>query len=236
MALISKRLCAIANMVTKGLSVADIGCDHAHLSIYLVQNQIAQKVIACDINAGPIEKAKQNIMAAGLKDRINARQADGLSGIACAEVESVVIAGMGGKLIGHILSDGREVLDGADEVILGPQSDIRWVRDYLISNDFVISDEDFIIEDGKYYPIIKAIHGKSQEYEEVYLRYGKIPIERKNIKLKEFLEKEREHLQTLIDRLMESDVDGKGEQRIRQLRDDLDICHKALEKIGGNTK
>ena len=38
---ISERMKMVAQTVTKGLKVADIGCDHAYTSIYLIQENIA---------------------------------------------------------------------------------------------------------------------------------------------------------------------------------------------------
>ena len=41
---LSKRMKAIAEMVPKSGVVADVGCDHGFVSIYLVQNAVADKV------------------------------------------------------------------------------------------------------------------------------------------------------------------------------------------------
>ena len=54
---ISKRLLACCNFVCKGDRVADIGCDHGYLGIYLLKNQIASHIYACDINEGPLNAA-----------------------------------------------------------------------------------------------------------------------------------------------------------------------------------
>ena len=59
---LSNRLLMNASMVTKGSRVADIGCDHAYVSIWLLQNNIATKVIAMDVNEGPVKRAKENII------------------------------------------------------------------------------------------------------------------------------------------------------------------------------
>ena len=46
---LSKRLHAVAGLVTEGASVADIGTDHGYIPIYLIQERIASKVIALDV-------------------------------------------------------------------------------------------------------------------------------------------------------------------------------------------
>ena len=39
------RLCAIAGMVTKGNRLADVGCDHGYLSIWLVSEKTVPSAI-----------------------------------------------------------------------------------------------------------------------------------------------------------------------------------------------
>ena len=49
---LSKRLTKVASLVTEGASVADIGTDHGYIPIYLIENNIAARAIALDINKG----------------------------------------------------------------------------------------------------------------------------------------------------------------------------------------
>ncbi len=49
---LSKRLQAVADLVTPGSRVADVGCDHAYIPIYLAENKISPHIIALDINQG----------------------------------------------------------------------------------------------------------------------------------------------------------------------------------------
>ena len=75
---LSKRLQAVADLVTEGASVADIGTDHGYIPIYLIEHHIAEKVIALDINRGPLERARMHIVGHGLKEKIETRLSDGL--------------------------------------------------------------------------------------------------------------------------------------------------------------
>ena len=100
---LSKRLYAVAGLVTEGASVADIGTDHGYVPIYLVINNIASKVIAMDINRGPLERARMHIIGHGLKGKIETRLSDGLKEIEPFEVEGMIAAGMGGGLVIKIL-------------------------------------------------------------------------------------------------------------------------------------
>ena len=74
---LSKRLQAVADMVTPNKRVADIGCDHGYISIYLCTKKLASKVIAMDVRKGPLERAKNNIEKYGLSDYIETRLSDG---------------------------------------------------------------------------------------------------------------------------------------------------------------
>ena len=103
---LSKRLYAVAGLVTEGASVADIGTDHGYVPIYLVESGIASKVIALDVNQGPLHRARMHIVGHGLGDRIETRLSDGLAMIRPGEVETVIASGMGGPLTIRILQEG----------------------------------------------------------------------------------------------------------------------------------
>ncbi len=53
--MLSKRLKAVADMVTEGNIAADIGTDHGYVPIYLIKNNISKKAYALDINEGPLK-------------------------------------------------------------------------------------------------------------------------------------------------------------------------------------
>ena len=101
---LSKRLRAAAGMVTKGNIVADVGCDHAYTSIYLCKEGIAPRVIAMDVNKGPLQGAKTHVEQAGLSEQIDIRLSDGLQKLMPGEADTVLLCGMGGLLMIKILS------------------------------------------------------------------------------------------------------------------------------------
>ena len=101
---LSKRMEAVVNMVSpQSFAIADIGCDHAYVSIALRQRRMAQKVIAMDVRKGPLAIAKNNVMQYGLEDTITLRLSDGLEQLQPNEVGTIIIAGMGGLLMMRIL-------------------------------------------------------------------------------------------------------------------------------------
>ena len=158
---LSKRLYAVASLVTEGASVADIGTDHGYIPIYLTEQKIASKVIALDINKGPLERARMHIIGHGLKDQIETRLSDGLKAVDPGEVDTMIAAGMGGGLVIKILEEGKDVVDQLYTCILQPQSEIQRVREYLATNHLKIIAEDMVEEDGKFYPMMKVIHGEA---------------------------------------------------------------------------
>ncbi|MCD7735981.1 MAG: class I SAM-dependent methyltransferase [Lachnospiraceae bacterium] len=155
---LSRRLLAVAGMVTPGYVLADIGTDHAYIPIYLIENKRISHAIAADINEGPLARAKAHIQEHGLEYRIETRLSDGLSAFLPGEAQSIVLAGMGGALTIRILQDGMERLESAElpELILQPQSEISQVRAYLQDSGWSIVQEDMVFEDGKYYPMMKV--------------------------------------------------------------------------------
>ena len=173
---ISERLRAVAGMVSPGCRLADVGTDHAYIPIYLIQNGTVPRAIAMDINQGPLLRATENVRRYGLADRIEARLSDGLEKLQAGEADTVLIAGMGGLLTIRILENGKEVLAGCRELVLQPQSDIRSVRTYLEENGWQIDWEDLVFEDGKYYPMMRAVPGKNRIHCDARLTEGTFPL------------------------------------------------------------
>ncbi len=228
MAILSVRLKAVAQMITPGLPVADIGCDHAYLPIYLVKEDVSPRVIACDINSGPVKRARENVDDVELSDRIDIRQGDGLSVIEPGEASCIVIAGMGGKLMTRILGEGMDVLEKDSEIIMEPQSDVPEVRHFLQDNGFRIISENMVSEDGKFYPLIKAIPGQMAWDREVYFRYGKILLREENPVLHEFLLIEKEYLSNLLKELSENEEIPHVFVRMEEVKTELALNADAL--------
>ena len=189
---LSKRLLAAAGMVTKGNIVADVGCDHAYTSIYLCQAGIAPKVIAMDVNKGPLVGAKAHVEEAGLSENIDIRLSDGLQRLIPGETDTVLLCGMGGLLMIKILSDYPEATASLKELILQPQSEVGEVRAFLHKQGYEITEEHMLKEDGKFYVMMRAVKSEvPQAYEtECDYVYGKLLLEEKNPVLLEYLDRE----------------------------------------------
>jgi len=228
---LSKRLYAVAGLVTEGASVADIGTDHGYIPIYLMKNKIASKVIAMDINRGPLERAKMHIIGHGLKGQIETRLSDGLKNLEPGEVDAFIAAGMGGGLVIKILEESKEIVKQLEFAVLQPQSEIAKVRKYLNQNGFVIIDEDMVEEDGKFYPMMKIIHGESQKYEEYEYIFGKVLLEKKHPVLYKFLLREKYIQESIVEQLSKHIGSESAEQRTREILYERQYTLQALERF-----
>ena len=155
--LLSDRMQAVVGLVEPCECFADIGCDHGYVAMELIKRRICNKVIAMDINHGPLQQAKSNIKEYGMQEYIQTRLSDGVEALEPGEVEGMICAGMGGRLVIHILTQKKEVVSQMTQLVLQPQSEIDEVRSFLRESGFVIDKEDMVFEDGKYYPMMHVV-------------------------------------------------------------------------------
>lgn len=228
---LSNRLSEVAGLITPGLRVADVGCDHGYLSIYLCQNNIAKSVIASDVRTGPLSKAAENINTYELSDVIDLRLSDGLKTIDPGEVDSIVMAGMGGNLMMEILEASKDVSSQAKELILQPQSEIRGLRHYLQDNGFLIVSEAMVYEDNKYYPMMKAERGKMHWEREIDFIYGRILLREQHPVLHQFLLQERDFYVNLYGELCCQSPTENVILRLRDVEQALTYNNEALELV-----
>jgi len=229
---LSNRLLAAAGMVTKGNIVADIGCDHAYTSIYLCQEGIAPRVIAMDVNKGPLQGAKAHVEQAGLTEQIDIRLSDGLAALSPGEADTVLLCGMGGLLMIKILSDYPETTASMKELILQPQSEVGEVRHFLHKQGYRITQEHMLKEDGKFYVMMRAVQcAKPQQYEkECEYLYGRLLLEEKNEVLKEFLCREHRLRSEVLKALSGQDTENVRSRR-ETLQKEFDLIEEARKQM-----
>lgn len=171
------RLYAAAELVGKG-TVADIGSDHAHLPIYLVQHG-SSRALASDINEGPCQRARINIYAWGLHNKIKVVCRDGLCGIEDFSPDNIVIAGMGGELIVSILQKSDYPQKTGCRLVLVPHTMQNVLRKHLSESGFAIDEEKVVLDGGKYYQILSARYvGEPCFMSEAEYKLGKINLQR----------------------------------------------------------
>jgi len=153
---LSKRLKALVDYIDDGAAVADIGTDHGFLPVYLAQTDSVKRVFATDISSDSLSSARRTAHAADLTDAITFIVANGLDRIAPADVDTVVIAGMGGETILNILKDAIWTKHHDVKLILQPQSKIDILCRFLYNNEYSIIETKSVIDRGKSYTIIVA--------------------------------------------------------------------------------
>ena len=225
---LSKRLHAVAGLVTEGASVADIGTDHGYIPIYLIQERIASKVIALDVKKGPLERARMHIIGHGLKGQIETRLSDGLREVAPGEVDTMIAAGMGGGLVIHILEDSPETVKEISSFILQPQSEIDKVRRYLNEHGYRIVEERMVEESGKFYPMMRAVHGKEEAYEEYEYLYGKRLVEKKDPVLGRYLQREQNIRESILEQLQRHKNSATAREREKEVQEEWRKIRQAL--------
>lgn len=246
---ISNRLMTAAALVTPGYTLADVGTDHGYIPIYLLQQKKIPAAIAMDINEGPLERAKEHIALYGLEPYIQTRLSDGVAALTPGEVDAVLIAGMGGGLVMHILKDGEKVCQAAKELILQPQSEIERVREFLEEEGYAILAEDMVLEDGKFYPMMKVQYqGKcAQKYAEesqtaskalstaenvevwkLSNLYGGLLLQNRHPVLKTYLEKEKLVYMDIRNNLEKQPFSEKIQTRLAEVKETLHYNELAL--------
>lgn len=228
---LSKRMGALAQMVTAGNRLCDVGCDHGFLPIFLVQQGVIPSAIAMDINEGPLAAAREHIAAYGLQQQITTRLSDGLSGIKEQETDTILIAGMGGALVIHILTEGRKVAQSAKELILQPQSEVAQVRRFLWQEGYDILAEDMVVEDGKYYPMMKVSFASTNRQQEAPTEaaflFGPLLLRQRHSVLQEYLLREQKIQREVLGRLQaqeQTDAIALREREIRAYLKEIDGC------------
>ncbi|WFA09564.1 class I SAM-dependent methyltransferase [Tissierella sp. Yu-01] len=226
----SNRLQAIANLIPKNSIVADIGTDHGYIPLYLIENKISKKVIASDISQGSLNKTISYIKELNLTNMVIPRLGDGLEIIKPFEVDTVIIAGMGGLLIKDILSKDMNLTNSITNFILQPMVASKELREYLYNNNFKIIDEDLVKEDEKYYEIIFAKRGVDLADKDIYYESGKKLIEKKHPLLKEFIESKITKESNIMNNLKDIDTE-KSKERFEEIKKTISDYEEVLREI-----
>ena len=145
---LSKRLQACCALIAPGDRVADIGCDHGYLGIYLLSNNIASYVIAADINQMPLDSAFRNAGKFGVRDRMQFCLSDGARNIP-RNFDVMVCAGMGADTIISILEAVPWLKQNSYRLVLQCQSRTPVLRQYLSRHGWCITEES-VLRDGRF--------------------------------------------------------------------------------------
>ena len=230
---LTKRLQSVADMVTIGNRVCDVGCDHGYVSIYLVKNEISPLAIAMDVRPGPLSQAEKNIKAFRAESKVQTRLSDGLDKLEFGEADTIVIAGMGGPLMRDIIVRGLDVAKSVSELVLQPQSEIPEFRRFLKTNGFITTAEDMVYEDGKFYPMMTVVpdpdfeffdFSKLDEPFSVDELYGPRLVASRNKVLMMYLNAEYRELMEIREQLMRNLGESeKSRERLAEIEERIEI-------------
>lgn len=217
---LSKRLQMNVSLVPQGARVADIGCDHGYAAIWLVETGTALRMIAMDINQGPLERAREHIRQNGLEEKIECRKSNGMEKLLPGEADTLMIAGMGGPLMLEILKAYPEVLAKVNTLVLQPQSEIGMVRDAMGELGFEIVREKACKEEGKFYFSMLALRRENFSEPRLYnvpgTNYSTYLIEQGDKTMLAFLEQEEKVYRAIYDQLQSKNMAGARKQEVKE--------------------
>lgn len=230
---LSGRLTALTDMVTPGHTVCDLGCDHGFLSIFLVENGISPRIVAMDVRKGPLSRAEAHIAQRGLEKYITLRLSDGLSAFESGEADTLVCAGMGGRLMQRILSNAQGKAGSFRELILQPQSDIAAFRAYLREKGYRTVAENIVLEEGKFYPMMKVVPvGREISCEDpLFDLFGEKLLTERHPVLKQYLVRSAGKLSILLEELRRTQDSPRAQARLREVGAELASVQEALERF-----
>ena len=162
---LSPRLLALARQVPEGAKLADIGTDHAYLPVWLIRQGIISEAIAADLREGPLARGMEVACQWGVPgERISFRCCDGLAGLSPHEADTIVIAGMGGETIAHIITKTPWTQNPGLLYLLQPMSSVPELRQFLSEAGFSIEEEILAAEEDKLYVIFRVRPGSTEVY------------------------------------------------------------------------
>ena len=213
---LSERLKLVASFVPEGSRIADIGTDHGYVPIYLAEIGKIKSALAMDVRKGPLARADEH-----------------------KEADTVIIAGMGGELEISILEAGKQLWSSIRHWIFSPQSDLEKFRRYLKENGFFIENEAMILDEGKFYTVIKAGFGTNEKDACVCktlpeYRFGAVLIKRRDAVLKQYLLKEEKRVEGIL-----KGFAGKSEEELtagqaaacKALKEELSCIREAQDEM-----
>ena len=201
-----------------------------------------------DVRKGPLAGAEAHIQEFGLGDYIELRLSDGLDAYGAGEADTLVIAGMGGRLMEKILMEGMDKINKTGrikELILQPQSELPQFRKFLREAGFAVTKEGAVREEGKYYFAMKAAPAEAgrrnmgsadsgekepagrEEIQTLYDEFGELLLRRRHPALMEYLQQRISYLERLDGQLAKENS-KKAQRRRDELGRELARTKKAL--------
>ncbi|SFC63218.1 tRNA (adenine(22)-N(1))-methyltransferase [Clostridium uliginosum] len=225
---LSKRLNWIIKYINKCDVIMDVGTDHGYIPIYLIKNEMAQRVIASDINKDPLKKAKINASLDGVLDKIDFRLGGGLNKLNKGEAQGVIIAGMGANLIRDILEEDLNKVKKLEYLILQPAQNPEVLREYLYNNNYEILCEDLCLDEGQYYELFKVRYkiGQNTTLDSIFYEISPIMLKEENPLLKEYIKVKIEKYNKIVAFI--KDGTESAQKRKNEIKSKIKILEKFI--------
>ena len=203
-----KRIEELTKYIAPFNIIADVGCDHGYLIKIAIDKGLIKKAYAIDNKKGPLENAKKNLRE---YENVEFLLSDGLDDLK-ADVEVIIIAGMGGSLVKDILEKNINKLDNVKRIIIEANRNTEIVREFASIHNLKIVSEKIIEEESIFYEIIVLEKGKmmlnSRE-----IKFGPILLKNKD---EMFIKKWTNKLEILMDKNT-----NKLDKEIKEIKDVL---------------
>lgn len=155
----NKRLELISTLIPDGLGFADIGTDHGYLPVYMAQKDYSGNIFASDVKPQPLANAIASAQEADVAERISFSVCDGLDEGIKDEIDTIVIAGMGGDTICGILDRAEIFMDKKYLLVLQPMTKAEVLRYWLAYNEYYFIEEKLVRDAGELYQVFTARFG-----------------------------------------------------------------------------
>ena len=210
---INERLKSLSKYINKNDKVIDIGCDHALLDIYLVKENILNKIIVSDISVGAISQGINNIKKYDLSDKIDARCGNGLEVLNdLDDIDTIIISGMGANTILKILNN--KYLSKIKKLVIQSNNDYYLLRKEINKLGFIIDHEEVLISNNKLYINIVFVKG-NKLYNSKELKYGILNMMNRELYYNYIIEKDLEILKKV-----------NNPEKKQELLDEIDYLKK----------
>ena len=205
---------------------ADIGTDHAYLPCHLLRTNVCRYMIAADVSDKALSRARENLTRQHLMDRAEVVLADGLDAVT-RPCGCISIMGMGGELMGRILRDGQDHLQGA-VLVLGAHTELHLVREAIRDIGYHIVQERLCKAAGRFYVFWRAEAG-CQDVSPAEIRYGGLLWQEDADLLREYASWRRRVLQDKERGLLAASQ--RDEESIGEVQSDIAWYTKRLEEL-----
>lgn len=212
---ISLRLETVASFVEEGARVADIGSDHATIPIYLLDNGTISFAEAVENKKGPYERMRKALIDSGYISKVYTSLSDGIEDLR-DDIDTLVVAGMGARLIIRILTSHKEKLGNINTIIIDAHNEREILFEPLRALGFDLEANSFIEEENVFYDVMKWVKREKEEpYSPQEMEFGPLNLINKPEKWTKYWNKEVERLKRVLnENTLPEETKKKYQERI----------------------